>query len=84
MPENPNKQNSFLCQPSWIIYYHIYLTQSSGNKRAYAFPKCISLKVNVRAQMKFELVYYHIAIQYVNHDTMRTIYLSIYLSVYLH
>ena len=36
------------------------------------FPKSISSKVNVIAQLKFELTYYNVSVQHVSHDTMRT------------
>ena len=35
----------------------------------HTFPKSISMKVNVTAQVRFELVYYNIAAQPFNHDT---------------
>ena len=34
----------------------------------YTFPKGISPKVNVKARLKFELAYYHIAVQHVSQN----------------
>ena len=36
------------------------------------FPKDIRLKVNVIAQLEFELTYYEVILQHVNHDTTGT------------
>ena len=47
-----------------------YLIQSWRDKRVYAFPNVISPKVNVIAQLEFELTYYEVAIQHANHNTI--------------
>ena len=39
------------------------------NKRFHAFPKGISPKVNVIAQLNFELAYYDIVVQYISLNT---------------
>ena len=48
-----------------------YLICNWRNKRIHTFPKGISLKVNVIVRLEFELAYYDIAIQHVNHDTIK-------------
>ena len=44
-----------------------YLTHILGEKWVHTFSKHISLKVNVRARLEFELTYYHFAAQHVSH-----------------
>ena len=44
-----------------------------GNKGIHTFPTCP--KINIIAQLKFELAYYDIAVQHVNHYTMVTFHL---------
>ena len=48
------------------------LTHNWGNKGVYAFPKIISLKVNVIEQLVFELTNYSVATQHVSQYAMRT------------
>ena len=50
----------------------VLISHSGGDLRVYAFPKGISLKVNIIAQQEFELAYYDIAVQYVSHYTTET------------
>ena len=40
------------------------------NKRVHAFPKYISLKVNLIAQLEFELAYYDVVVPHINPYTM--------------
>ena len=42
------------------------------NKRVHAFLKDISPKVNVIAQLDFELAYFDVAVKYINHYATRT------------
>ena len=48
------------------------LTHMSEGKGVYTFPKDICPKVNVIAQLGFELTYYDSAVQCFNHYTTRT------------
>ena len=51
--------------------YWYCLTNSCGeDKRVHAFPKSISLKLNVIAWLKFEVIYYDVAVQHVSHYAM--------------
>ena len=43
------------------------------DKGVHAFPKGINPKVNVIAQLEFELAYYDVAVQYVSHYAMETL-----------
>ena len=43
-----------------------------GVKKVHTFNKGISQKVNVMAQVAFELAYDHVAIQHISHYTERT------------
>ena len=43
-----------------------------GDKGVHTFPKSISLKVNVIVRLEFELAYYNVADQHVNHYTKST------------
>ena len=45
-----------------------YLTHSTEDKGVHPFPKGISAKMNVIARLEFELSYYNVAVQHVNHD----------------
>ena len=49
-----------------------YLTHSWEDKGVYIFPKGICLKVNVIAQLEYELAYYNSAVHRFNHYTTRT------------
>ena len=52
-----------------------YLTYSwtwVGSKRVHTVLKCISLEVNVIARLEFELAYYDLTVQHVNHYSTRT------------
>ena len=42
------------------------------DKGVHAFPKGISLKVNVIAWLEFELTYYDVTVQHVSHIAMET------------
>ena len=42
------------------------------DKRLYTFPKGISPQVNVIARLEFELTYYNITVQNINHMAMAT------------
>ena len=42
---------------------------AGGGEDFHSFPKCISLRVNVIAQLEFELTYFDVVVQYVNHYT---------------
>ena len=41
-------------------------------KGVHTFPKGISPKVNVLAQLEFELTYYDVAVQHISHYAMST------------
>ena len=41
-------------------------------RRFIPFPKVISLKVNIIAQLEFELTNYDVAVQHISHYAMRT------------
>ena len=51
--------------------YH-YLTHSWEDKGVHTFPKGLCPKVNVKAQLEFELAYYDSAVHRFNHCTTRT------------
>ena len=67
-------------QPLWVNakfillkdqqYY--YLTHSWGDKWVHAFPKGISLNVNVIVQLEFEVAYFATVVQHVSHYAMET------------
>ena len=44
-----------------------YSAHSWEDKRVHAFPKDINPKINVMAQLEFELVYFEAAVQYPSH-----------------
>ena len=44
-----------------------YSTNSWWDKRIHTFPKGIGPKMNVIARLEFELVYYEVEVQHVNH-----------------
>ena len=48
----------------------LLFTQSQVNKWVHAFLKSISRKVNAMARLEFELGYYDVAAQHVNHYTI--------------
>ena len=48
-----------------------------GDKRIDTLPKDISLKVNVRERLEFELSYYNVTVQHVSHYPMETSPLSV-------
>ena len=49
-------------------------TQSlGGDKGVHAFPKNISQKVNKRAQLEFELIYYDVVVQHLSHSATETV-----------
>ena len=48
------------------------MTHSCKGKKVHAFPKSTSLKVNVIAQLEFELTYYIVTVQYASHNATRT------------
>ena len=49
-----------------------YLTHSWEDKEFHTFPKGICPKVNVIAQLEYELAYYNFAVHRFNHYTTRT------------
>ena len=49
-----------------------------GDNKTHTFPKSISLKLNVLVWLEFELAYYDIAFQQVNHSTTFVICKSFY------
>ena len=56
-----------------------YLTHSWEDKGAHTFPKSICLKVNIIAQLEFELAYHDSSVQRFNHYTTRTLTPRLYL-----
>ena len=52
--------------------YWYYLTHSWEDKGVHTFPKGICPKVNVIAQLEYELAYYDSAVHRFNHYTTRT------------
>ena len=54
----------------WFLYLIAY--QPGGDKGVHTFPKDISWKVNVIAQLEFELAYYNSTVQQFNHYTAGT------------
>ena len=44
-----------------------YLSRSSGDKGVHTFSKDIRAKVNVMVRQGFELAYYDVTVQHVNH-----------------
>ena len=63
-----NGISTFLERRQWY-----YLTHSRKDKKVYAFPESISLKVNLIARLEFELAYYDVVVQHVNHNTTETL-----------
>ena len=45
-----------------------------------AFPKGISLKVNINTQLEFELAYYKVVVQYVSHYITGTFLTTLYIT----
>ena len=62
----------------------IYSWTGWGVSEFIFFPRGISLKVNVKARLKFELAYYSVAVKYICTSSWGLIYLSIYLYIYPH
>ena len=52
------------CRKTVLI---LFITNRWWNKGVHAFPKGISLKVNVIVWLELKLAYYVVAVQYVNH-----------------
>ena len=48
-------------------WYNLTYNCEGGDKGYHTFPKSISQKVNVIAQLDFELTYYNVAVLHVNH-----------------
>ena len=60
-----------------------YLTHSWEDKGVHTFPRGICPKVNVKAQLEFELAYYNSAVNCFNHYTTRTSpYIFFYLFIF--
>ena len=49
-----------------------YLSRRYGGQGVYTFPKGISSKMNISAQLEFELAFYDVTVQYVSHYTTGT------------
>ena len=62
-----NAKAIFLEEQRWY-----YLTHSWEDKGVHTFPKGIYPKVNVIAQLEYELTYYDSAVHRFNHYTTRT------------
>ena len=60
----------------------IVVTHSCRDKEVHAFPKGISLKVNVIVQLEFEFVYYDLVIQHFNHYAGGTLLNLIFQTIY--
>ena len=71
---------SMVIQITWLLTWFsrrheqqlYYLTYCSGNNRVHAFPKSVSPKVNVLAQLGFELVYWRIGVQHISRYALGT------------
>ena len=57
----------------WEEQQQSNLTHNGEDKEAHTFPKGICSKVNVIAQLEFELTYYDFAVQCFNHYNTRTL-----------
>ena len=64
--------NLFFFFPSFRRTVVVLFNPWMGRKGVYTFPKGICLKVNVIAQLEFELVYYDPIVQHFNHYAMGT------------
>ena len=63
--------------------YWYYLTHSWEDKGVHTFPKGICPKVNIIAQLEFELAYYNSAVHRFNHYTTRTPPLSMCVCIWV-
>ena len=52
-------------------------SDSSGDKKVQTFAKGISLKVNATVWLKFELAYFEVIVQHVNHYAIGTLLMQI-------
>ena len=48
------------------------------------FPKGINLKVNKIAQLKFELTYFEAAVEHFSHNTVKTPFFTMEVTLFLH
>ena len=53
-----------------------YLTHNSRDKGVHTFPKAISLKMNIKVKLEFELTYLKITVQHFSHYATETLLLK--------
>ena len=62
-----NAKTIFVDKQQWY-----YLTHNWADEEVHTFPNGICMKVNVIAQLEFELTYFQFTVKYISHYTAET------------